>query len=201
MQEIFMDDGRVSFEYDDENYSMFHYVDSNRPRRSREGSYSFSQISGVEILKNNQSVTSGGHGIVGGLLFGAPGAIIGSSMGRKTEEVVSEIILRIHLMNAEIAFVDIFAYRKEGHFMYGKVMADSEQQCMRIYNTIQSYLANKNNNPPVKDTDVAEKRTISENEDMMNLLALYDNGQISDAEFGRRIAAVLHYIKTKNEWN
>ena len=143
MKSYSMDGGLVTFNYDDNNFSTFSYHDEKLGRKYREGTYQFSQIRTAEIIKNNQTVTSGGHGVLGAILFGTPGAIVGSRVGRKTEEIVTSIVLRIHLKNADKAFVDINAYRKEGHFMYGKVMDESEQTCMTIYYMIMDYLENK----------------------------------------------------------
>lgn len=142
MQKILLDGGTSSFTYD-EGYTNF-TVDNGRVlKQYRGGTYRFDQIRAVEILKNNKQVSSGGHGLLGAALFGTPGAIVGSQIGRKTEEVVNTIFLRIHLRNADKSFVDLRVFHKESHFMWGKALAEAEQECMRVYYVIMDYLEGK----------------------------------------------------------
>lgn len=143
MKTFTMNNGYTEVTIDDVNHTVFKYYNGRMLKAYREGEYRFDQIRGVEILKNNQQVTTGGHGFLGGVLFGTPGAIIGSNIGRKTQEVTNSIAMRIYLRNADKAFVDIDVFRKDGNFMWGKVLAESEQACMGLYYEFMDYLEGK----------------------------------------------------------
>lgn len=140
MKEILLDGESAKFIYDDENYTYF-IVDNGRVlKRFKGGQFRFDQVRGVDIIKNNKQVTSGGHALLGAALFGVAGAVIGSGIGRKTDEIIDSMHLRIYLRNADQAFVDLRLYQRDNHFMWGKYLNQAEQDCMNIYYIFSDYL-------------------------------------------------------------
>ena len=145
MQKISLDGGSSSFTYDEVNYTSF-IVDNGRVlKRFKGGEYRFDQIRGVDIIKNNKQVSSGGHALLGAALFGVPGAVVGSMIGRKTEEVIHTLQLRIYLRNADKEFVDLRIFQKDNHFMWRDALAEEEQNGMRVYHVITDYLERSHN--------------------------------------------------------
>ena len=144
MLKILLDGGSSSFTYDEVNYTTF-IVDNGRVlKRYKGGEYRFSQIRGVDIIKNNKQVSSGGHALLGAVLFGTPGAVAGSMIGRKTEEVLHTIHLRIYLRNADKEFVDLRIFQKDNHFMWRNALQEEEQNGMKVYFIITDYLERTN---------------------------------------------------------
>lgn len=71
--------------------------------------FQFSDLIDYEVTENGAVVSKGGIGsaVVGGLLFGGVGAVIGSSLGRKSSDVVTRMDIRIHLRHEFISSVSI----------------------------------------------------------------------------------------------
>lgn len=75
----------------------------------------FKNIIGFEVINDGQTVTKGSLGspIVGGLIFGAAGAITGGIVGNKTTTDKSNISLIIQLNSFENPVIDIQILNKE----------------------------------------------------------------------------------------
>ncbi len=65
--------------------------------------HNFDEILDYEVVENGRSLISGraGAAAVGGLLFGATGAIVGSSMSKSNTEIISDLHIRICLDNLD----------------------------------------------------------------------------------------------------
>ncbi|ECC0366231.1 DUF4428 domain-containing protein [Listeria monocytogenes] len=73
--------------------------------------YHLEDVVGYEIVENSEIKTSGGLGraAVGGILFGGAGAVVGAVTGRKNQEAVKTLQIRIKL-NSEanpVAYIDL----------------------------------------------------------------------------------------------
>lgn len=177
--EIYINDYR-SFSLD-ETRSLYYFTPSyGQPFAF----YDLNAIVAVSLSENNNLIveSSGGTGgaIVGGLLFGATGAIIGST-GKNTSSktVVDSLCIKIitsDLYNPSVIinFLDSPVNRSTPQYQY---LADSAE---RIYATLQSYLATK----PVESEISTEPNSMSDSCDQIrHLKSLSDDGIITQEEF------------------
>lgn len=145
MKQIFLNGGKTVFNYDDEEYTYFEIENGGVRKQYRGGKFAFSQVRDVEVIRNNEVVKTGGNGLIGGILFGLPGAVVGSQIGVKTKEQLRVINLRIYLRDCEQAFVDLRVFYIGDHFFPAKAYRESEQECTRIYYIFKDYLEKNKN--------------------------------------------------------
>lgn len=83
--------------------------------------FPYSDIISYELLQDGETITKGslGGAIVGGALFGGVGAIVGSSMGSKTKQEISEY--RIKIVTKNPCYPEVYI----NFLTTGKVSSDS----------------------------------------------------------------------------
>lgn len=83
--------------------------------------FPYSDIISYELLQDGETITKGslGGAIVGGALFGGVGAIVGSSMGSKTKQEISEY--RIKIVTKNTCYPEVYI----NFLTTGKVKSDS----------------------------------------------------------------------------
>lgn len=100
--------------------------------------HSFDEIVDFELLEDGNSVSSGGVGraVVGGMAFGAVGAIVGGSTGKKkSKNTCNQLEIKITLNNFKkpteyIRFITGGEMKKDG--MIYKLAAKQAQQCLSV---------------------------------------------------------------------
>lgn len=152
--------------------------------------FKLSDIQDVSLSEDNKTLVEsrGGTGgaLVGGLLFGATGAIVGSSTKKVTTNVqVSSLQVKILTRNVEAPVINI-------EFLGGVVSKDSwiyqkgAKAAEQIYSTLQSYLATRNQNQESQKT-----RREDVGEELRQLKQLLDEGIISQEDFDQKKKQLL----------
>lgn len=138
--------------------------------------YNFNDILGYEILENGGSILKGhaGSAVVGGLLFGAVGAIAGAS--RKKKEISTCKSLTLSITINDSAFPRLIL-----PFISSEVKTDSllYKSAIETAKTISSQLEYMQN----KGKDIKPAQTESSADEIKKFKSLLDDGVITQEEF------------------
>ena len=165
------------FSYPPEVYTLFHY----------------NQIVSFELLEDNSSVMKGrvGSSLVGGLAFGAVGAVIGSSAGRKVTSTCESLRIKITVRNYHspafyIDFIKSPLKKGNEYSPYGVLLKQAHDIMSKLMLIAES-LDNAS-------TDNSEMHTASRNpaEEIRQFKALLDEGIITQEEFDRKKQQLLN---------
>lgn len=111
--------------------------------------FSFEEIFKVEIIEDNQSISTGSLGatIIGDAFAGSAGAIVGSNIGKKkTRGTCAKLSIKIYLDNPSTQFIEVFYVNSQK-----KPIKKESEQYIRAYDQISlleaklQYILRQNN--------------------------------------------------------
>lgn len=147
----------------------------------------YDDILGYELMEDNETVTSGGLGraAIGGLLFGATGAVIGSITGGKTTKTTCKrisiklIVKGQHGPSIDIPFM--IAENKKDGFIY-KTFSQEAQKCLSKFEVICKTR---------KSAPVTAQAPVSGADEILKYKQLLDMGAITQEEFDAKKKQIL----------
>ena len=174
---------------DNEN-KMFIYCKDKKYSKT----YSFSEVISYEVYENGVSKVQGraGSALVGGLFFGAVGAIVGSSMNRSVNEKCNNLKLFIRIKdfdcpNMIISFVDGEDFDKTGS-RYKNIVENLQNVC-----SLLEYMMNDKRVGQEEASKLESKgATVKDNkEQLRELKELLDEGLITQEDFEQKKKQIL----------
>lgn len=149
--------------------------------KKRRKIYTFGEIESFELIKNGQSVITGGIGstLVGGALFGSAGAVAGSSIGKKNvKNTVGMFKIKVELTDSfRPVYIDLI--RELGQIN----MAEASPLYIKAFNQAQEIMTALEK---IAQGNTAQKETegkYSISDEIIKLKELLDKGIITDDEF------------------
>lgn len=150
--------------------------------------FHFNELIDYEYVEDGETITKGGIGsaVVGGALFGAVGAIVGGTTGKKkTKPVVTDMHIRISLNNKWISNMTIellSSETKKSSMTYGLMKSSSE----RIISLLDLIVRQSENvTDPVQNTS-------SVADEILKFKNLLDIGAITLEEFEAKKKQLLN---------
>lgn len=148
--------------------------------------YSFNDIVDYELVVDGESYTKGGASIgralVGGAIFGAAGAIIGGSTGkRKQKEVIKKMYIKISLKHTYDSYTEISLIStevKKGSLTYN-IMTESANKILALLDSIVT-----SEPVSVSSTSVADE--------LLKYKELLDCGVLTQEEFNAKKKELLN---------
>lgn len=158
---------------------------SPRPDKKNPDLFPFSDIIGFELVEDGISITKGGLGsaIVGGAIFGATGAIVGSGIGKKQKDMVNRMSVVINMRNPVVSNVEIPLITTET-----KRGGLTHKSCKQIGEQIAALLSVIVDSQ--RSTDVQQEAPSSADE-LMKFKQLLDTGAITQAEYDAKKKQIL----------
>ena len=151
-----------------------------------------------ELLEDENTVTKGGLGtaVAGGLAFGAAGAVVGSVVGKKTQNICSSMQLRVTLRNSFTDSVNIkfiIEDTKKSSYLY-KHSQEKAQECISLLEIVLDY--NRNNAPvdTVKaiESESMNAQALSAADEILKFKQLLDAGILTQDEFDAKKKQLLN---------
>lgn len=142
--------------------------------------YKFSDILEYELIEDGNSITKGGVGsaIVGGVLFGATGAVVGGVTGKKTtQDIVKRLEIKITMNNMEhpTEYIHFLLLEQKRSSINYRAAIGSAEQVLSILALI------------VKDNELSrgiqQQNTVSSADEILKYKNLLDQGIITQEEF------------------
>lgn len=152
--------------------------------------YKFDDIVEYELLENGESLTKGGIGraVAGGVLFGGVGAIVGGVTGKKkTKSVITDLKIKIIVndTNKPNIYIELIKNpTKVGSVTYDKVYSAAQEILSMFAVITQDHNKNENVNTQVQTLSVADE--------IMKLKELFDQGILTEEEFGTEKSKLLN---------
>ena len=147
----------------------------------------YDDILGYELLEDNNTVTSGGLGraAVGGLLFGATGAIIGSiTGGKKTKTSCKRISINLVVKGQHSPSIDIpfmISENKTDSIVY-KIFSEEAQKCISKFEVICKTR---------ESASAPAQSPLSGADEILKYKQLLDMGAITQEEFNAKKKQIL----------
>lgn len=148
----------------------------------------YSAVTGCDLREDGTSITGGrlGAAAVGGLAFGAAGAIAGSAMSRKSQGVCTELALVIKTNDRKepMVKVDIIAGdTKKTSFSYKKSLENALAAHAKLTQIAEDNKAAKSSATTTPSGSVADE--------LIKLKGLMDAGVLTEEEFEAQKKALL----------
>lgn len=146
--------------------------------------YNFEDILSFVLLEDGETITSGGLGraAVGGLVFGAAGAVVGGiTGGKKSKSICTSLAVKISINNIQnpTAYISFISSKtKKGGLIY-KVYYAVAQECMSILELICKDIQKKND----LVLSASHKAQLSEADEIQKFKNLLDAGIIKQEEY------------------
>jgi hypothetical protein len=145
--------------------------------------YDYDDILSFELLEGGETITSGGLGrvVIGGLTFGAAGAIVGGiTGGKKSKSVCESLVIKISINNlqnptAYIKFINTAT--KKSSYIY-KLKENLAQECISIFELICKDVQRKSS-----ESLVSQVVPLSEADEILKFKNLLDLGIITQVDF------------------
>lgn len=159
--------------------------------------FRYDEVINFDLLENGNSYIEGGLGsaVIGGALFGAAGAIVGSNVGKKTQkEAITEFRIKIVTSNPVIpeVYIDLIPLVMgskpsviRNDFNY-KSYSESAQQILS-YLTIMC-----NKNTTAESSNVSVTAAPSSADEILKFKQLLDQGVITQEEFDKKKQQLLN---------
>lgn len=151
--------------------------------------FSFDEIVGYELIQDGDILTSGGSGaaLVGGLAFGAAGAIVGSNVGKKTsKQTIQKLYFRISLSNPWITYLEIpisTVEIKKGGILYNAAMDTANRVTALLEVIAADQRTQTETHPQASTSSIADE--------LMKLKDLLDAGIITQEDFDKAKAKLI----------
>lgn len=152
--------------------------------------YDYKKLIDYEVIENGSQITSGNskNAVIGGLLFGATGAIVGASASKEIKDICTELKLRIFLDDIEnsqftVEFV-VYDTPKDDILYY--------EACERLneITALLTYILNKNKGEIEKQ--VSEIQNIDIADQIKKFADLRNQGIITSEEFEEKKKQLLN---------
>lgn len=145
--------------------------------------FDYDEIIDYELTEDGELVAKGGIGsaVVGGAMFGAVGAIVGSNVGKKkTKTVIKDITLRVSLKNKYIQQIKI-------NFIPGGIDVKSGSMSYNTYkyaaDSAVSFFDNLCSKAKETATTSTQTASMSSADEILKFKNLLDSGIITQEEF------------------
>lgn len=146
--------------------------------------YNYEDILSFELLEDGETITSGGLGraVVGGLAFGAAGAIVGGvTGGKKSKSICTSLSIKISINDIQnpTAYINFILTSTKKNSLTYKVKYSQAQECISILEFICKETS-KNN---ASIASATQSVPLSQADEILKFKKLLDEGIITKEEF------------------
>ena len=156
--------------------------------------YDFSDVLECNIFEKNcqQLQSAANSAAIGGLLFGTTGAIIGSSVSRKIEDINSGLSVLICLKDEKNPLINI-EYIKIGssYDMNNLQYLQKKSSAQQLYNEISQFIEIKNVSYVNNNVKAEAQSKKSNKEQLQELKEMLDDGLITQEDFEQKKKQIL----------
>ena len=146
--------------------------------------HAFSDLIDFEVKENDLSVTSGraGEAAVGALLAGTAGAIVGSSMSKRTTKLIDslDIVLSLRNFDEPTATIKLISERVERDSIQ---FAKTAERCNQITAALKHIMDNSSKTSTNKERGARAIYAFSVADEILKFKQLLDSGIITTEEF------------------